>query len=285
MLKKLSHYRKHIIIASSILVLFIQATVFIVSDYGDLKSDIETGQNYFNSLIHQRFEKLEQNSKLITHDHALKAAITTFNGETVHLALLNHKRRLNADLMAVMSTDKTFFASTTKRALNDALKSKIKPVIAQGAKSNTTAVISLNDTVYQITIVPLRAPRKIAYIINGFIIDKPIVDSIKDITSLEITLVAKENSGKTTLAASTMSDKSAKEMLQNLGKKKNPISRYLDTVTNKTIVIKQNNASLEFVAFIEKPWKELINKYLISVFYLVFIIGVSVMRFMLRRMA
>ena len=124
MLGVLSRYRKQTLIGISILGVIIQATIFIVFDYSDVKEDIETGRNYFNIIIDDRFEKLEQNSRMITNDHALKAAVTTFNEETVHLALINHKKRLNADLMAVINKNNTFFASTDNDS-NDVLRSKM----------------------------------------------------------------------------------------------------------------------------------------------------------------
>lgn len=290
MLGILVRYRKQALVASSILVLVIQATIFVAFDYDDLKEDIQTGRNYFNIIMHDRFEKLEQSSEMITNDHALKAAVTTFNEKTVYLTLINHKKRLNADLMAVMDTSNTFFASTIKEEANDTLRTKIEPIVkamrAQ-SQSNITAIINLDGTIYQITIVPLKAPRTIAYIVNGFIINDTIVDNIKGITSLEITFLTLE--GKSTdnihIAATTMDDKDLEPVIETVQGKRGRLQGFLDNIVSDVVVIEQSNPSLEFLAMIKRPWTEIVNKYLISVFYVIFVIIISVMRFVLRKVA
>lgn len=288
MLEKLKAHRKRILIASTVLVIILQAVVFIVDDYGDLKGEIQTGKKYFELLINERSQKLEQTALLVASDYALKAAVSTFEKDTVRLALLNHEARIGADMMAVTNLDQSFFVSTIDDKVCDILKADLKTIIddiEKNAKQKSIAIVNTSDnTTYQVVIVPLRAPLTIGYVITGFLVDQRIVESIQDVTALEITLLTRpketDEPKQCNVAAST-SDKTQtpNDLLEKIkNQDKGPASFLSDIV-----VIKQDNPSIEFLAYIEKPWNELIHKYLISIFYLVFIFVISALRFVLKR--
>ena len=152
------------------------------------------------------------------------------------------------------------------------------------SKPSITAIINLDTTIYQITIVPLKAPRTIAYIANGFIIDDAIVNNIKDITSLEITFLTK-TANNINVAATTMNAKDLDTVIQSVQGNRGRIASFLDNIVSDIVTIKQSNASLEFLAILKQPWNEVINKYLISIFYVVFVIVISAVRFLLKKMS
>ncbi|MHB8844039.1 MAG: putative bifunctional diguanylate cyclase/phosphodiesterase [Nitrospirota bacterium] len=179
-----------------------------------INAELESGGKIFDRVIQNRSERFLLAASILSNDFGFKTAFGSGDKRTVLSVLNNHKARIKADVMLLVSLERTIIADT----LHPKTGPKSFPfpgMIRDAEKSGRASAMAFFDgRLYRFVVVPLRAPLPVAWVIVGFRIDDAMVQDVKTLTLMDVTFFVEEGGGRQALiAASTL----AAELHQELG--------------------------------------------------------------------
>jgi adenylate cyclase len=198
-----SSLRTRIFVAFSVLILAVLLatlglTQLVVSRSVEqtLGRELQTTGQVFESLMKERVARLQTNSTLLASDFALKRVIAThfdpvnYDPATLASAGLSYRRRIGVEL--VWMTDEAgllLAASPANRRVNQSI-AQLSPLReALLTEEATTAVVQIDDGLYQLVAVPVFAPDVIGFLLLGEAIDDSVAARLQADTGSEITFL------------------------------------------------------------------------------------------------
>ena len=151
-----------------------------------ISENLKTGARIFNKLMDGRFRQLSESAWLLSGDYAFKLAYSTQDYPTVLSALTNHRDRIGADSMSLISMDGQVLADTLTGSVKPAPYTQpglLNVAADEGAAHSMTII---GGKTYQTIIVPLLAPDPVAWISIGFLVDGRLAAELKSLTGLEV---------------------------------------------------------------------------------------------------
>ena len=171
---------------------------------GEASRELAAGSRIFKRLVEQNQHQLETAATVLSGDFAFREAIATQDQATVDSVIRNHGLRIGAQVMMVISTDGQMIADTQRRSLEqrpfpflDLLSS------AQAAGKGSGFRQMADGQLYQIVLVPILAPRLIAWVAMGFQVDDQWTQELAQMTGLAVSVV-RRHEGTVTLLASSL---------------------------------------------------------------------------------
>jgi hypothetical protein len=123
----------------------------------------------FRRLLEQNQRQLETAAGVLSADFAFREAIATQDQPTVRSVIRNHGQRIHAQVMMVAGTDGALIASTQREtAPGDAFPFPDLMLEAEAAGSSAGFRQMRNGQLYQVVLVPIMAPRRIAWVAMAF---------------------------------------------------------------------------------------------------------------------
>jgi diguanylate cyclase (GGDEF)-like protein len=162
---------------------------FRFADYAEnqIERQMYFAQNVLDQTLHSQEQVLTTTAGVLAADFGFKQAVATQDKKTVASVLLNHGKRINADMMLILDLNGKLLTTSSldsfdpKKIEQNINKLPFREVHAQ--------VLSIDNKVFQVIVVPVKAPRIIAYTVIGFEFDRAALLQLKDLIALEITLV------------------------------------------------------------------------------------------------
>ena len=154
-------------------------------------------------MIDERARRLVEAARLLSGDFAFKAAHATADRETILSALENHRARIGADVMILSDLDYEVVADTLNPASFGQIlefAGWIDAFLEEGEVESSTIVL-VGGSPYQIVVVPLLAPMPEAWICIGFRIDDPFAEEFRRLTVSHVSLLTREAGGWQTFAS------------------------------------------------------------------------------------
>lgn len=189
-----SFQTKLLFLLLTVLVLLQAATMISVHFAGrralrnTLTEELRVGRRVFDQILQSRAHQLSDSLRLLALDFAFRDAIASGDAPTIASALENHGQRISADFVVLMSLDGKVTADT----LGGRLAGKPFPVPAvlrtAEERGEATATVSFFGRPFQLVIVPVLAPRPIAWVSAGFAYDESVLSNVRRLTSLEVSL-------------------------------------------------------------------------------------------------
>ena len=127
-----------------------------------VKAELITAARVFTQVIDARNRRLIEAARILSEDFAFKQVLALSDRATLLSAMDNHRSRIGSDLMMLLSLDNTLIADTSHheaRGGDFAARvglPKLVEAAQRGGEVATFAVI--DDRLYQLVVVPLRAP-------------------------------------------------------------------------------------------------------------------------------
>lgn len=149
-----------------------------------IDSAITSAAKVLDRYVSEKQQLLSTSLSILTADYGFKTSVATNDKLTISSALENLGHRINADLMIITDTQGQLIAVSpqTFNALTDLVYAQ-QDLIDNPGKAR---FVVLNNTLYQLILQPVKAPRTIAYTVAGFIINSETVKEIKSLTGLDI---------------------------------------------------------------------------------------------------
>ena len=135
-----------------------------------IDADLAVGKRVFEHLIEQNNRQLTQAADILSLDFAFRGAVATRDLQTIQSVLANHGARINADLVTLVSLDHTVIADTLDHKLAGR-PFRFPGLVDDAEREGKSAGLAVNDDrLYQLVVVPVRAPEPIAWAVFGLLL-------------------------------------------------------------------------------------------------------------------
>jgi adenylate cyclase len=206
---RFKRFQTRIVVFVVSLLTLVSASTFVVVSLAvtrnareQIDNQLAVGGRVFTRLITARTQQLADAARLLSGDFAFKTAASSDDRATVLSVLENHRARIGADVVQLVSLDRQLFADTlhhgapgTPFALTD--------LIARAEQAREASAIAMIDgRPYQMVAVPLLAPLPIAWICVGFVIDDRVAEDLQRLTNLQVSFLGgRPGDGRAVLAS------------------------------------------------------------------------------------
>ncbi len=170
-----------------------------------IRDELAVGEHIFKRLLDQNAQKLTEAARSLTLDFGFRQAVGNNDSTTIASALDNLGERIGASRTMLIGTDRKIKASTNAN-LPSNLGNSIQRLIDQAEQAGSaTAICIVDNHTYQIIVVPVKAPVTIAWVAMTLPISQQLVTDMHDLSSLQITILIKQQNGHWITEASTLS--------------------------------------------------------------------------------
>jgi diguanylate cyclase (GGDEF)-like protein len=169
---------------------------FRFADYAEtqIERQIFVAKNVLNQTLALQEQVLITTASVLASDFGFKQAVASQDEKTLKSVLINHGKRINADLMLILDLEGNLLTSTSLHSFGpNVIANNIKNLPFRNVHAQ---ILSIENKVFQVIVVPVKAPRIIAYTVIGFEFDHAALLQLKDLISLEVSLVKKEQSAQ-----------------------------------------------------------------------------------------
>jgi diguanylate cyclase (GGDEF)-like protein len=169
-----------------------------------IAQELETARRLFHRVLQDRSQQLVDMGRVLSADFGLRAAYASGDSHTVLSALDNHGSRLGADLLMVVSLEGRISVSTMASA--EAPAAFPFPVLLEEAaqQGQASSFGTIGGRAYQLVMVPLLAPRPIAWLCMGFRIDDRLARDIQEVASVDVSFLKARAPDHAAVAGSTL---------------------------------------------------------------------------------
>lgn len=169
----------------------------------EMARELSAGTHVFKLLVEQNQRQLEVAAKVLSADFAFREAIATQDRPTIQSVIRNHGLRIGAQAMMVISPDGQLIADTQHAAAEPRpfLYQKLLSVAESEGQSNGFRQLQ-DGRLYQIILVPVQAPRLIAWVAIGFVADDKWARDLSEMTGLAVSVVQRDGASAAVLASS-----------------------------------------------------------------------------------
>ncbi|SDC71335.1 diguanylate cyclase (GGDEF) domain-containing protein [Massilia sp. PDC64] len=156
----------------------------------ETQRELAVGAKVFQRLLEQNQRQLETAAAVLSADFAFREAIATQDQPTVRSVIRNHGQRIHAQVMMVAGTDGRLIA-TTQRAGAAGDPFPFPDLLAAAEAQGRSAGLRRmrNGQLYQVVLVPILAPTRIAWVAMGFHVDDRWAADMAGVTGLGVQIV------------------------------------------------------------------------------------------------
>lgn len=165
--------------------------------------ELAAGTRIFQRLVEQNQRQLETAATVLSGDFAFREAIATQDRATVHSVIRNHGLRIGAQEMMVISTDGQVIADTQAQ-LTEPRAFQFEDLLTNAqASGKSSGFRQMKDGhLYQLVLVPILAPKLIAWVGMGFQVDDQWANGLSEVIGLTVSVVRRHGSEVRVLASS-----------------------------------------------------------------------------------
>jgi diguanylate cyclase (GGDEF)-like protein len=155
-----------------------------------IADELRVGARVLDRILETRARQLSDSLSLLVRDFPFREAVASADLPTVISVLENHGKRIDADVVVLISLDGMVTADTVGgRMVGRRFPfAEMLSVAESNAEGQASATVSFANRPYQFVIVPVLAPRAIAWVSAGFEIDDKVLRDVADLTSLDVSL-------------------------------------------------------------------------------------------------
>jgi diguanylate cyclase (GGDEF)-like protein len=165
--------------------------------------ELVAGARVFDRLLEEDTQRLVQGARVLAADYAFREAIGTRERETIRSALVNHGKRIDADVMMLIGLDDRVIANTLDVGPGE--KFSYPRLIGQARTAQqAAAMVVIRDQLYQLVIVPVMAPVPIAWVAVGFNVNDALAQDLRGLTRLDVSFLSRNGREPWALQASTL---------------------------------------------------------------------------------
>lgn len=169
-----------------------------------LREELRTGGRVFQRLQQQTSQRLVESAVVLTSDFAFRGAIASNDRETILSVLRNHAGRVNATGVSLVNLQGVVVADTRMPAAEG--KPYPSPHLVRLADSvgRASGIRLIEGRPYQSVIVPVLAPRPIAWVSMDFVVDDATARDLKNLSLAEVSFVRVPPQGETEVLVTTL---------------------------------------------------------------------------------
>jgi len=225
----------------------VQVTEFVLTNHasysaarGKIEDELSVGQKVFARVLRQNAEREAQAASASASDFAFREAVATGDVATLASALENQRQRIKAQAVLYVNLKGDVIADTL-RAGGAPRRFELGTLIdAARADGEATAIGVLDQHVFQLIAVPIRAPVTIGWIIDCYPIDRALAGDLRQLTGLDVSF-AVEHGGRWELLATTLAASAGAALAQQL-------PAYTEAFDTRLLQMTQGESQVRFVS-------------------------------------
>ena len=190
-----------LLIVALILLLVDRSSAHLVA--AESQRQLTSGAVVFERIVEHGRKQLETAAIVLSGDFSFREAIATQDRPTMVSMLGNHSSRIGASVMIVASLEGRVIADTQHP--NSAERTfPFAQLLAQAQMQGRSSGFALmaDGHLYQLVIVPIQAPTRIAWVAMGFQVDQAWVSEVAGMSALDISVIASRAKPPVILASS-----------------------------------------------------------------------------------
>jgi class 3 adenylate cyclase len=242
----------------------ILATCFLVvaaavraSARNEIAEELRLAGALFVRQLESRTQQLVGATRLLSGDFALKTAAATADQETTHSVLANHRQRIGADVLMLVSADGNVAADTRQPARLGAAVPLARLLDEAEGAGEASRIVVIDGALYRLAFVPLLAPVPIAWLCAGFAIDDRSADDLRRLTGLHVSFLRRQDDDFV-VHASTLEGDERDELRRGLaGARKAGVIH----LGGRPHVIRAEPVSDEVLVVLQRPLAEALQPY------------------------
>jgi diguanylate cyclase (GGDEF)-like protein len=164
--------------------------------------ELLVAERVFETLLEENSRQLTDRTALLAEDFGFRQAIATNEEETIVSALINHGERISADLILLMNPAGEVLIGT--HDLTESLDVITQKIQQQSVPFSELAIAE--QLPFQLVMVPVKAPELIAWVGVGFEINTALINSFRDITKADVSLLYQGSANSRVNSLSTLSN-------------------------------------------------------------------------------
>jgi diguanylate cyclase (GGDEF)-like protein len=150
--------------------------------------ELQVGSRVLERILDTRAQQLAESLRVLVRDFAFREAVASADVPTVASVLENHGARIAADMVVLVDLEGNVTADTLRGRMVGRPFPFASLVRDAEQRGEASATMTLGGRPHQFVIVPVLAPRPIAWVCAGFAIDDRVLQDVRGLTSLEVTL-------------------------------------------------------------------------------------------------
>jgi len=178
--------------------------------------ELVAGARVFDRLLEEDTQRLVQGARVLAADYAFRQAIASADRRTITSALVNHGKRIDADVMMLIGLDSRVIANTFEDMPSGERFIYAKLIAQAQAEQQSAAMVVIRGRLYQLVVVPVMAPVTIAWIAVGFTVDDALAQDLRGLTRLDVSFLSRAPRDAWTLQASTLPDAARLPLLADI---------------------------------------------------------------------
>ncbi|MFL9879744.1 EAL domain-containing protein [Herbaspirillum rhizosphaerae] len=257
-----------------VLILLVQLAGFVAirkaideNARASIRDELIIGERVFLRLLEQNADKLTQGARLLASDFGFRQAIGTDDRGTITSVLENHGARIGATLSMLIGTDQQIKASTQAYPSADLQRSALE-LVTKGADTNgASETVIVDDSLFQIVAVPVRAPVVIGWIVMGFPVDQKLISDMRALSSLQVSVMVSTRGGQWQQDVSTLPKEESGMLMHRLPQKPDT-SSFIPQLTigdndysARLLVLAKGSSNQSAVAVLQRSISEAVAPY------------------------
>ena len=166
--------------------------------------ELVAGARVFDRLLEEDTQRLVQGARVLAADPAFRAAIASGDRTSMRSALVNHGKRIDADVTMLIDMNHRVTASTAEDMPAGERFPYSKLVAQAQSAQQAAAVVVIRGRLYQLVVVPVMAPVTNAWVAVGFTVDDALAHDMRGLTRLDVSFLSRAPGDSWTLQASTL---------------------------------------------------------------------------------
>ena len=242
----------------------ILATCFLVvaaavraSARHEIGEELRLAGTLFVRQLESRTQQLVAATRLLSGDFALKTAAATADQETTRSVLANHRQRIEADVLMLVSPEGSIAADTRQPGRLGAAFPMSRLLEEADQAGEASRIVVIDGGLYRLAIVPLLAPVPIAWLCAGFAIDDRSAADLRRLTGLHVSFLRRQDSGFT-MHASTLDGADRDELQRGLAAAR---TAGVIKLGGHPHVIRAEPVSDEVLVVLQRPLAEALQPY------------------------
>jgi PAS domain S-box-containing protein len=187
-----------------------------------IKAQLAGAAQVFAGLVDVRNRRLVEAARILSGDFPFKQVVVLGDHSTRLSAMDNHRKRIGADVMMVVSLDDVPVADTLhpeNRGSGRVTFAGLPRLIDAAEQAGEVAdFVIIDGRLYQVAVVPLLAPDPIAWICMGFLVDHALAMEMQRITSSHVTFLHAEPGNVWVSLTSTLPPAARRSLLDALSR-------------------------------------------------------------------
>jgi diguanylate cyclase (GGDEF)-like protein len=168
-------------------------------------AEVVAGARVFDRVLELDTQRTIEGMRVLTADPAFREIVVAGDRNALAPVLAKQAKRSNAAVMLLVNVDHRVVAGTPESEIGRRITYP-KLLDRAAAAQQAVGIVPLGGQLYQLAVVPVPAPHPVAWVVTGFRINDGFAQELRNLTRLEVSLLARHGEGEWRLHASTLPD-------------------------------------------------------------------------------